>query len=360
MAELPSAEPITVNLLAPATPNRLPANTGSTVMMSSPSAFDDPSLTAGLAPQPYRYDWQSATRIFDYRQAANPIRPGLTEPIGDHRWGPELHRSGPTAILPLDLSGLLGCEGPATSPALAAHFLRLLPGEGLKAAACATSSLFYVLRGRGELVRPAAGEEPGLQLAWGAGDLFVLPCGPAPLLQGTEESVLYWVHDAPLLRYLGVEPSRVRFRPTHYPAAVLEQELEQLLNDPSAARSNRLSILLGHADLPATRTVSHTLWAMLGMVPPGAIQPPHRHQSVALDLVIDCDPGCYTLVGTELDAAGAIHNPRRIDWEPGGAFITPPGHWHGHVNESGRAARILPIQDAGLHTYLRSLDIRFA
>ena len=54
MAELPSAEPITVNLLAPATPNRLPANTGSTVMMSSPSAFDDPSLTAGLTPQPYR------------------------------------------------------------------------------------------------------------------------------------------------------------------------------------------------------------------------------------------------------------------------------------------------------------------
>ncbi|MDQ1504512.1 MAG: hypothetical protein QOD57_2239, partial [Actinomycetota bacterium] len=25
----------------------------------------------------------------------------------------------------------------------------------------------------------------------------------------------------------------------------------------------------------------------------------------------------------------------------------------------GRPARILPIQDAGLHTYLRSLDIRF-
>lgn len=38
----------------------------------------------------------------------------------------------------------------------------------------------------------------------------------------------------------------------------------------------------------------------------------------------------------------------------------PPGHWHAHVNTSGRQARLLPIQDAGLHTYLRSLDIRFA
>jgi gentisate 1,2-dioxygenase len=271
-----------------------------------------------------------------------------------------MHRSGPTGILPLDLSREMGCEGPATSPALAAHFLRLLPGEGLKAAASATSSLFYVLRGRGQLQRPAAGEDPGLHLDWATGDLFVLPCGPAPLLQGAEESVLYWVHDAPLLRYLGVEPSQSRFLPTHYPAAVLEQELEQLLADPSAASSNRLSILLGHADLPATRTVSHTLWAMLGLVPAGAFQPPHRHQSVALDLVIDCDPGCYTLVGTDLDPTGVIRNPRRIDWQPGAAFITPPGHWHGHVNESGRSARILPIQDAGLHTYLRSLDIRFA
>jgi len=326
---------------------------------SSPASWEA-SPAAGRAPQHQPYDWQSASRIFDYREAANPIRSGLTEPIGDHRWGPEIHSSGPTGILPLDLSREMGCEGPATSPALAAHFLRLLSGEGLKVAACATSSLFYVLSGRGELVRPAAGEEAGLQLSWAAGDLFVLPCGPAPLLQGLEESVLYWVHDAPLLRYLGVEPSWSRFRPTHYPAAVLEQELEQLLRDPSSARSNRLSILLGHADLPATRTVSHTLWAMLGLVPSGAVQPPHRHQSVALDLVIDCDPGCYTLVGTELDATGEIRKPRRIDWQAGGAFITPPGHWHGHVNESGRAARILPIQDAGLHTYLRSLDIRFA
>ena len=49
----------------------------------------------------------------------------------------------------------------------------------------------------------------------------------------------------------------------------------------------------------------------------------------------------------------------RVDWQPGAAFVTPPGMWHSHHNESGRPARILPIQDAGLHTYLRSLDIRF-
>ncbi len=298
--------------------------------------------------------WQAKAQVFDYRQAANPVRRGLTEPIPYQQWPAALHQSGPTAVIPLDLSAQLGCEGPATSPGLAAHFLRIQAGEGLKAAAEATSSLFYVLEGAGTLARGSQ------RLLWGAGDVLVLPAGEAPLLQADATSVLYWVHDGPLLRHLGVEATTARFEPTHYPAPWLQQELDRLLADPTAARSNRLSLLLANRDLPESRTVSHTLWAMLGLVPPGAVQPPHRHQSVALDLIIDCDPGCYTLVGTELDASGGIANPQRIHWEAGGAFITPPGHWHAHVNPSGRTARLLPIQDAGLHTYLRSLDIRFA
>ena len=307
------------------------------------------------------YDlWQAGIQLFDYRQAANPIRAGLTEPILLHQWSPELHAHGPTAILPLDLSDELGCSGPATSPALAAHFLRLLVSEGLKPSANATSSLFYVLRGSGQLLRPASPGHAALDLSWSVGDLFVLPAGPDPLLQADTESILYWVHDGPLLTYLGVEANQPRFKASHYPSERLEAELQNLLADPSAARSNRLSILLAHEDLPASRTVTHTLWAMLGLVPDGASQPPHRHQSVALDLIVDCDPGCYTLVGKELDQHGRIRDPQRIDWQAGGAFITPPGLWHGHVNESGRIARLLPIQDAGLHTYLRSLDIRFS
>jgi gentisate 1,2-dioxygenase len=300
--------------------------------------------------------------IYDYRQAANPVRAGLTEPIPLRQWGPEIHADGPTAVLPLNLQHELGTAVTATSPALAAHFLRILPGERLEARAEATSSLFYVLRGRGHLSSPVgtAGGGESLDFAWTTGDLFTLPWGQTPELEASEESVLYWVHDGPLLAYLGVTPSRARFRACHYPAARLEEELQRLLADPAACRGNRLSLLLASADCPASRTVTHTLWAMLGLVPPGAVQPPHRHQSVALDLILDCDPGCHTLVGTELAADGTIANPRRVDWQPGGVFVTPPGHWHSHVNPGNRLARLLPIQDAGLHTYLRSLDIRFA
>ena len=58
------------------------------------------------APERQRHDEQFAGKalLFDYRQAANPVRPGLTEPIPYRCWGPELHSQGPTAVLPLDLS----------------------------------------------------------------------------------------------------------------------------------------------------------------------------------------------------------------------------------------------------------------
>jgi gentisate 1,2-dioxygenase len=140
----------------------------------------------------------------------------------------------------------------------------------------------------------------------------------------------------------------------------LAEELDRVASAPDAATRNRISVLLGTAEQTQTLTVTHTLWAMLGLVPPGADQLPHRHQSVALDLVVDCRPGCYSLLGERVDPdTRAIIDPVRVDWEPGSAFVTPPGMWHSHHNESGQAARILPIQDAGLHTYLRSLDIRF-
>ena len=305
--------------------------------------------------------WESPARIYDYRQAANPIRPGLTEPIPLEQWSPpDLESALSSSIQPLDLSGALGCEGPATSPALAAHYVLLHPGEPLCPQAVATSSLFYVLKGAGGLSFPGQSDRLAQPLQWGQGDLFVLPHGFSPELTAQEASLLYWVHDAPLLRYLGVSPMAARFSPCFFSRDRLDGELNRLMADPTAARSNRLSVLLAHGAMPATRTVSHTLWAMVGVVPGGAIQAPHRHQSVAIDLILEAAPGCHTLVGTELDGEGRIHRPKRIDWETGGVFLTPPGYWHSHVNPSGEPVRLLPIQDAGLHTYLRSLDIRFA
>jgi gentisate 1,2-dioxygenase len=98
---------------------------------------------------------------------------------------------------------------------------------------------------------------------------------------------------------------------------------------------------------------------MLGILPVGANQLPHAHKSVALDLIISCKPGCYTAVAEKVDSQGNLIDPIKVPWESAGAFITPPGWWHSHHNESGEPAYLMPIQDAGLHTHLRTLDIQF-
>lgn len=294
-------------------------------------------------------------RYHDYRYASNPLSDGTLGAIPGATWAAELHERGPTRILPLDSSPALGLVGPATTPSLCANFVHVCPGEAIATEAAATSQLFFVMRGSGA-TRLADGGE----FAWHSGDLFTLPAGGPATHSAAEDAALYWVHDEPLLRYLGAMPRQPRFQPTVYRRGAILEALEAVVHDPSSAQANRLSVLLGNRQFPQTMTITHVLWAMFGLLPVGAVQAPHRHQSVAVDLVVDCKPGCYTMVGRTIDKDGRVADGRRYDWHPHAVFVTPPGLWHSHHNESGHPAHILPIQDAGLHTQLRTLDIRFA
>jgi gentisate 1,2-dioxygenase len=330
-------------------------------------------------------DWTGDAAFYEYSSAADPVGSGAISPVPVHRFPPTVHAGGPTRAVPLDLADRLGVDGPATSPGLLASFMVIRPGEDLVTLPDSTSELYYCLRGSGHSAfacAPADGEDVTGTVPWRTGDFVTLPAGcttvhradgPEPhdgaagpaegdTTEPTDDrppALLYRVTDAPLLRYLGVAPSRPRFRPTRFDGAEALARLAEVEHDPEAAGRSRVSILLGNAATPQTLTVTHTLWAMLGILPVDRVQLPHRHQSVALDLITACAPGCYSLVGHRLDSDGAIVDPVRVDWEPEGAFVTPPGMWHSHHNESGHPAYLVPIQDAGLHTYLRSLDIRF-
>ena len=316
--------------------------------MSKPqAAVDGPAVPEDLT---------SDVRIYEYSQAADPIASGATPPIPHAEFPASLHEQGPTRVVPLDLSAKLKKAGPLTSPGLCAHFLRLLPGETLSTSPNASSELYYVLRGAGKT------RFDGQTIPWSRGDILTLPAGEGASHRaddGDDDAALYWVHDEPLLRYLGARASVPTFRPTLFRAEETLAELARAAADPEAANRSRVSVLLANADCEQTLTITPTLWAMLGILPIGAVQLPHRHQSVALDLIIDCQPGCYTLVGKSLDESGKIVDPVRVEWKPASVFVTPPGEWHAHYNESGTEAYLLPIQDAGLQTYLRSLDIRF-
>merc|ERR1712070_636394 len=151
-------------------------------------------------------------------------------------------------------------------------------------------------------------------------------------------------------------------------------EVERISHEPGAEHRNRMGILLGNkaTDFAAkggtgTLTLTPTLWSLLNVLPPLDAQRPHRHNSVALDLCVYAKPpeeggrsGVYTMMGPELDEAmGQVKDGVRCDWTSGSVFVTPPGWWHSHHNETGEQAWVLPMQDAGLYTYQRTLDIRF-
>jgi gentisate 1,2-dioxygenase len=321
-----------------------------------------PSLLIGEATE----DWTGDALFYEYSTAVDPLHVGAIGPVPIHRFPPEVHRGGPTRLVPLDLREDLGVGYPATSPGLLASFVVIRPGEQLPTGADSTSELYYCIMGRGhsQIERSMGSAGPGpTSIEWTEGDFFTLPAGCTTVHAADPEesgaALLYRVTDAPLLTYLGVAPATERFSPTRFDGAVARARLAEVERDPASSRRSRVSVLLASTATPQTLTVTHTLWAMLGVLPAGRAQRPHRHQSVALDLILECEPGCYSLIGTRLDADGAIADPQRVDWEPAGAFVTPPGRWHSHHNESGHAAYLVPVQDAGLHTYLRSLDIRF-
>ncbi len=291
-------------------------------------------------------------QFFEYSKAANPIESGATPAIPITEFAADLYAAGESRIVPLDLSRELRTPYPATGPSLLASFVRIRAGEQISTAPNASSEFFYVIRGSGRT------EIAGGSIAWKTGDFVALP-GLEAMHQADTDSAFYLVNDSPLFEYLGAQKARARFEPTVYSREAVMAELEAAKNDPLAATRSRVSVLLANRNFEQTMTITHTLWTMFGVVSPGTRQLPHRHQSVALDFVVDAQPGVYTLLGSELGEDGNIRNPVRVDWAPGAAFVTPPGYWHEHVNASGADAYVMPIQDAGLHTYLRTLDIQF-
>ena len=297
--------------------------------------------------------WEKNANIFEYGAAANPVMapiPVLVHPAS-------LHEEGETRVIPFDIDDFLDIEKQATSPNLMASFVRIRTGESIETSANATSQAFYVIRGEGE----TTGEHGSV--SWSEGDLFVVPVTKGALNHVCTEAekggaALYWVHDEPLMDYLGVAPAGKKFEPTLFRREKMLERVEEIRHDNTRS-VNRLGVLLGNKACDQTKTLTHVLWSLLNSIPARSVQRPHRHNSVALDLAVSASPNVYTLMGKEIDANGDIIDPIRCDWTPGGVFVTPPGWWHSHHNESDEVAWVLPMQDAGLYTHQRTLDIRF-
>jgi gentisate 1,2-dioxygenase len=287
---------------------------------------------------------------YEYTSAANP----QLSPVPILLYPSKLHQEGKTRIIPLDLSQQIHCAGPATGPNVSANYLRICKGENLDTQVDASAQLFYVIRGEG-----SSESELGT-VTWGEGDAFVLPSTEQPVKHtATKDTAVYFVNDAPLLHYLGAKPIKPQFKATLYPRKQIAEELERVDKEPGAHNRNRDAVILGNRMTDQIKSATHTLWSTFVLVRPGEIQRPHKHNSIAVDIVVKAAPNCYTLLGKEVDEKGNIINPTRVDWESGAAFVTPPGLWHGHYNESNETCIVMAAQDAGFHEHMRTLDIRF-
>jgi len=293
--------------------------------------------------------WQQQVQNWEYTSAATP---DLT-PIPFQSFPSSLHQTDKTTIIPLDIASHLGTHYPASSPNLLANYIHICAGDSIPSSINASSEIFYIMQGSGKSIM-----DDGM-IEWQQGDVFTLPCIQNIVHQASSDSVIYWVHDAPLLHYLGVKATQARFRPAFYHHDDLLREVHAIKDIAIQENRNRAGVILGNLDCAANKTITHDMWSLLNILPKHSMQKPHRHNSVALDLAISAGENTYTLMGKEIDANGQIIDPIRADWEPNSVFITPPAWWHSHHNESDQDAYVFPVQDAGLHTYARTLDIQF-
>ena len=293
--------------------------------------------------------WQQQVVSWEYSAAATP---DLKE-VPIQPFPASLHEQGETRVIALDLSRELETPYLATSPNLLASYIRICANEKIATSIAATSEVYFVLRGAGR-TKTAEGT-----INWKQGDAFTLPCNQGVTHYADEDSALYWSHDAPLLQYMGVAPSKPMFKPAFYSKEYMCDAVEKLREPALREKRNRIGIILGNTDTAKTKTMTHTMWSLFNLLPKGEVQKPHRHQSVALDLAVFSGPDTYTLIGKKVDGQGNIIDPVKAMWATNTVFVTPPGWWHSHHNESDQDAFVFPVQDAGLHTYMRTLDIQF-
>ncbi|OIO69638.1 MAG: hypothetical protein COY36_08900 [Zetaproteobacteria bacterium CG_4_10_14_0_2_um_filter_55_20] len=296
-----------------------------------------------------KQQWEKQVVSWEYSAAATP---DLKE-VPIQPFPASLHEKGETRIIELDLSKELETPYPATAPNLLANYIRICTDENIRTYAAATSEVYFVLRGSGRT------ETADGTITWQQGDAFTLPYNQGVTHYADEDSALYWSHDAPLLQYMGAIPSKQMFKPAFYSKAYMCDEVEKLREPALREKRNRIGIILGNTDTAKTKTMTHTMWSLFNLLPAGAVQKPHRHQSVALDLAVFSGPDTYTMIGKKVDEAGNIIDPVKAMWATNTVFVTPPGWWHSHHNESDQDAFVFPVQDAGLHTYMRTLDIQF-
>ena len=276
-----------------------------------------------------------------YWSAANNFQQ-LQPDVPSHVFVPErdraVDRETGTALIPLDLSDRLGLGYPATVPNLLARYVRIAGGDETGYALVSSGEVYYVIEGSGTAAKN------GDSIAWGTGDVFVLPGGSRTRIRANEEDALLWmVTDEPVLSYFGVERTGLDQEAVHYPAEVTAREMTQIHERVDDGTQSGKAVLFTRAGLETTHLATPTVAFALNSLPPGEDQPPHRHNAAALTLCIRGE-GVYSLV-----------DGRKVDWQDRAVMVTPPSALHSHHNRGPEMMYSVVAQDGGVFYNARTL-----
>jgi NAD(P)-dependent dehydrogenase (short-subunit alcohol dehydrogenase family) len=242
------------------------------------------------------------------------------------------------------VAGIRGMPGHAAycaSKAAAISYCESLRGEFV-----ASGVVVYVMVGSGTT---ACGME---EISWQPGDVFVLPGNVSHLYSaGVNDAVLWIVTNEPQLAFEHLRGPVEGNAPTelvHFPAQEIAHQIDLLYE---VGRGNDIAgsaLIFSSTQQEASRSVLPTLMVAMNSLPPGGSQRSHRHNSIAVTLVIEGDQ-CHSMV-----------DGRRKDWSQWATTVTPPTAAHSHANDGDKWAKFLIIQDGGIYNYTRALGFEFA
>ena len=285
-------------------------------------------------------------RFFNTGNAFNVQLPVVPDRIFSEEAARALDPDAPTGVIACDISDDLACAFPATTPLVLARYARIRSGGHLDTDFAASGVIAYVIAGSGTTL--CAGEA----IAWDAGDLFILPGGePACHAAGETDAVLWIVTNEPQLAFESLRPPAPGQAPTevvHYRGDEIARQIALLYEIGRGSEIAGSALIFSAERQVATRNILPTLTVAMNSLPGGAVQRPHRHNSVAVSLVIKGDR-CFSVI-----------DGRRKDWAPWATTITPPVAVHSHHNGGNEQALFLIIQDGGIYYHTRAMGFAFA
>src|SRR5579875_2877627 len=135
-----------------------------------------------------------------------------------------------------------------------------------------------------------------------------------------------------------------KFKPTVWRFSQARAALSAAGGFVTTEQAERRNLILVNPIEGNYYATSRNLVCAYQMVKPGEKARSHRHTAAALSLVMEAQPGAYTVV-----------DGVRIDMAPGDVVLTPPFCWHGHGNESAAEAYWIDFLDVPLVQHLEAM-----